>query len=81
MNKKITGANTLYISWRFQSQSFKLMANKLVYSWADKLWQMSPPRKYIATRWQQSHRSESQQFRNVKEIWLTNLDYRNQPRF
>jgi hypothetical protein len=29
------------------------MANKLVYSWADKLWQKSPPRKYIATRWQQ----------------------------
>jgi hypothetical protein len=27
------------------------MANNLVYSWADKLWQMSPPRKYIATRW------------------------------
>ncbi len=27
------------------------MANKLVYSWIDKLWQMSPPRKYIATRY------------------------------
>jgi len=27
------------------------MANKLVYSWADKLWHMNPPRKYIATRW------------------------------
>ena len=26
------------------------MANKLVYSWADKLWQMSPTRNYIATR-------------------------------
>jgi hypothetical protein len=29
------------------------MANKLVYSWADKLWQMNPPRKYIATRYLQ----------------------------
>ena len=28
------------------------MANKLVYSWADKLRQINPPRKYIATRWQ-----------------------------
>ena len=27
------------------------MANKLVYSWADKLWQRDPPRNYIATRW------------------------------
>jgi len=30
-----------------------IMAIKLVYSWADKLWHMNPPRKYIATRWQQ----------------------------
>ena len=41
----------LYISWRFMSQFFKIMANKLVYSWADKLWQMNPPRNYIATRY------------------------------
>ena len=27
------------------------MANKLVYSWADKLRQINPPRKYIATSW------------------------------
>ena len=40
--------NTLYISWRFYSQSFKIMANKLVYSWADKLWQINPQRKFIA---------------------------------
>jgi len=26
------------------------MADNLVYSWADKLWQMNPPRNYIATR-------------------------------
>ena len=26
------------------------MANKLVYSWADKLWQRDPPRNYIAIR-------------------------------
>ena len=32
------------------------MANKLVYSWADKLWHMSPPRNYIATRWQQGEK-------------------------
>jgi hypothetical protein len=57
------------------------MANNLVYSWADKLWQKNPPRKYIATRWQQSHRSESQQFRNAKGIWLTNLDSAKQIRF
>jgi len=29
------------------------MADKLVYSWADKLWQRDPPRKYIATRYRQ----------------------------
>ena len=33
-----------------KSQSFKIMANEIVYSWADKLWQRDPPRKYIATR-------------------------------
>jgi len=26
------------------------MVDNLVYSWIEKLWQMSPPRKYIATR-------------------------------
>ena len=30
------------------------MANNLVYSWADKSWQMNPPRKYIATRYAQA---------------------------
>ena len=28
-----------------------IMANKLVYSWADKLWHMNPIRKHIATRY------------------------------
>ena len=32
------------------------MANKLVYSWADKLWLRNPPRKYIATRCSQLQR-------------------------
>jgi len=29
------------------------MAINIVYSWADKLWHMNPPRKYIATRYSQ----------------------------
>jgi len=27
------------------------MAINIVYSWAERLWQINPPRKYIATRW------------------------------
>jgi len=27
------------------------MANNLVYSWADNLWQMNPPRNHMPARW------------------------------
>jgi hypothetical protein len=39
------------------------------------------PNAAYSNRWQQSHRSESQQFRNAKGIWLTNLDSAKQIRF
>jgi len=35
-----------------KSLYYQIMARIVVYSWADKLWQTSPPRKYIATRYQ-----------------------------
>ena len=40
------------------------MANNLVYSWADKLWHMNPPRKYIATRCLQVHRPKTNKSKN-----------------
>jgi len=43
------------------------MANKLVYSWADKLWQINPPRKYIATRCSQFYKPKiATKFKNGK---------------
>ena len=29
------------------------MANNLVYSWAERLWQINPPRNHMPARWQQ----------------------------
>jgi len=57
------------------------MARNLVYSWAERLWQKNPPRNHMPARWQQSHRSESQLFRNVKgnklEDWYFVKQIRN----